>query len=60
MKPCEHSAFVHYGPIRLCYWCAEILSNPWTAQWTCDPSIPNPTPRDEVDAFIATLKGVAR
>ena len=58
MKPCEHSAFVHWHGMKICYWCATIVTR--SADSDGVTAFDEPTPRDEVDAFIATLKGVAR
>ena len=56
MKPCEHSAWLHQPEgFVSCYWCGLITHSTWPT-YTNSTS----TPRDEVDAFISTLKGVAR
>jgi len=58
MKACEHSALVHYHGMKICYWCATVVVRSRDSEGVT--AFDDPTPRDLVDAFIATLKGVAR
>ncbi len=61
MRECAHGAWLHNlnDGSMTCYWCGAEGSMTFTPE-DVQRLTRTPTPRDEVDEFILTLKGVAR